>query len=495
MSSGRETFDSNMDDQRVLPESATVDAFFDQIFEIDQLRESNRNQIHPNARASPTPSLHSATMVDAWQDSDTGQAVIANEGSDHDANHTLPTAESERPVWGSSNQVGSSWITSDENDRQTAQEIVEDFRRRREQREREEFEIEQRDNEEFENDIRNIIDDVIRARNGERSSVNSWSSVNSPRPLRWQPPIPIATEFLNHLEILDVELLPEDQGICSICQEPYLTADGTQREKALLLPNCRHVFGHYCLETWLNPDLDDPHNTCPMCRDELFDPRGATGAFSDLLDNEDPLDFDLRPNENSWPEPRSELDWTTQDFLNAISEASDRAADDDFLIVQRRANPVSDDLPLSPLSPRSFSGRILHCFRLFDHHLNGDIVDDNGITIIDHERERDLGSGAIASALGAQMGYCYSRLEHEMEERNLTVPWGEEGPVRSFLMDPAAVPLVEIAMERLVEIEKHWNEMRMAEDEERVADRRRVEAEESWRMEVEERWRESPGRW
>lgn len=52
---------------------------------------------------------------------------------------------------------------------------------------------------------------------------------------------------------------------CSICYNKYgIELPEGIREAPRRLPKCKHVFGDYCLKTWLNQSA-----SCPYCRDKL----------------------------------------------------------------------------------------------------------------------------------------------------------------------------------------------------------------------------------
>ncbi|KAJ1687217.1 hypothetical protein LUZ63_018607 [Rhynchospora breviuscula] len=54
---------------------------------------------------------------------------------------------------------------------------------------------------------------------------------------------------------------------CAVCLSEFLD-DDTLR----ILPGCRHVFHVSCIDTWLAE-----HNTCPVCRSNLSDPKVVAG--------------------------------------------------------------------------------------------------------------------------------------------------------------------------------------------------------------------------
>lgn len=243
-----------------------------------------------------------------------------------------------------------------------------------------------------------------------------------------------AIRFLDDLHMLRAENLPEESRSCVICTEPYITQTGEQNEEAVILPQCGHIFGHKCITTWLTPS--NPHetqlrNTCPLCRDVLFD---TTEASERVLANED-ID----------PSPQN---WVPGEFLAAIEDIGNLADDGDLLHSrQRTAHQASiEHSPGDATSPSTtgdsallISGLVLHFFRLFTQGTGAD-------------------ADQIAAALAHQMGRVSERLHGIMHRMRQVIPWDANGPPVSFLLDPAAVPLVELALERLVEVEEIWIE-------------------------------------
>jgi hypothetical protein len=85
----------------------------------------------------------------------------------------------------------------------------------------------------------------------------------------------------------------------------------------------------------------------------------------------------------------------------------------------------------------SFSAEIL----LFFRHLIG----PNDMSALE-TREAAL-------AIRTQMGRLYVRLQDAMRERRMPMVWREDGPPLSSLLDHAAQPLLESALERMCDIE------------------------------------------
>ena len=53
---------------------------------------------------------------------------------------------------------------------------------------------------------------------------------------------------------------------CAICTEPF---DTEHQAASIKTTNCQHTFGIECLTQWIKSDQDN-HNTCPICREQLF---------------------------------------------------------------------------------------------------------------------------------------------------------------------------------------------------------------------------------
>ena len=66
---------------------------------------------------------------------------------------------------------------------------------------------------------------------------------------------------------IETEVLEEEE--CSICKDPYNSADA--HEIAVTLP-CGHQVGHECLHQWVNTDQAN-HGKCPHCRALLHEDR------------------------------------------------------------------------------------------------------------------------------------------------------------------------------------------------------------------------------
>ena len=219
-----------------------------------------------------------------------------------------------------------------------------------------------------------------------------------------------ARRFLENLHMLFVEELQQDERNCPICQEPYISQDGTQNEEAVMLPKCTHIFGHKCIIRWIDPRNDSPRNSCPLCRDELFE---LDDARSETIEAEE---------------------WDAPEFLSAIAQSAILAWTSDILDARTQADyriPTRDghfDLNLL------FTARVLHHFRLFT----------NG-----HGTERRN----IAFALRGQMGMLYQRLDAQLERIGVPFLWGSSGPRVDLILDRSSAGLIELALMRMVEVE------------------------------------------
>lgn len=282
---------------------------------------------------------------------------------------------------------------------------------------------------------------------------------------------PNAAQYLSELQPVAVDDLPEDCRTCSICQEIYNTGD--EPEQAYLFGRCGHVLGRTCLSKWVLPEGGRPNTTCPLCRAVLFedDTSGPPDAFDDadreplsqtieeLLNEEDRLEEDGALLSAFFPgeaDPLDEYEERLQDLLDELNEpeiederyapafldaifASTQALEvwDDFRDHRRERAEMGIAQP-----PYIFSEYVLTFFRRYVHRSN-------------------VGSSAtisVGSSLRRLMGQLYGRLREDMERTAMPIVWTESGPPLSLLLDPATIPLIETALERLVDIERQWYE-------------------------------------
>ncbi|KAI0393521.1 hypothetical protein F5Y17DRAFT_458870 [Xylariaceae sp. FL0594] len=70
---------------------------------------------------------------------------------------------------------------------------------------------------------------------------------------------------LESLQSVEIATLPESERTCVICYNDFGVASSEGiNEAPLRLPNCKHVFGDYCIKKWF-----EESDTCPYCRDKV----------------------------------------------------------------------------------------------------------------------------------------------------------------------------------------------------------------------------------
>ena len=276
------------------------------------------------------------------------------------------------------------------------------------------------------------IDDLITQLENDRSSNPTPTATRSEAPTLSTP---AATRYLDSLRVLFMEDLPVDQQTCSVCQEPYLTKDGHSNEEVVILPECGHIFGHSCIQKWLDPNSGDQQNTCPLCRDVLFE----VPHIPEIL-----------------PNPLTSL--SAEEYLGFLEQLGFLVEDQDTLRVFRSQSPSPRPIPphLTNLTPMPFlpsnmprnllSNQILFHLRHFTN-FTGHPLDGAEAT-------------QIARALAHLMGQLYVRLKDTLAMMHFSAPWREKGPPISFLLDPEIVLLLEIALEKMVQVEEIWTAMR-----------------------------------
>lgn len=240
-----------------------------------------------------------------------------------------------------------------------------------------------------------------------------------------------ATAFLEGLPVVAINELAEDGG-CAICMEPYVTGCGSD---VVRLP-CGHLFGSQCLSTWLSTEAD----TCPMCRAVLFE------VPPDLYYTSSVLDLDDNPRPTLHPmrlaggrDPVDFLDYLV-DINILLKEQREQHPDQPMLILDTTWGPVEARGFRRAGRPRpeeqSFAEVVLKISKRF-------------FTAGEPDEE-------IATALAALMGKLYESLREAIQIAGCPIVWAENGPPPSSLIDPAGIPLVEAALERLVQVES-WN--------------------------------------
>ena len=273
---------------------------------------------------------------------------------------------------------------------------------------------------------------------------------------------PNATKYLSKLIPVPANDFEEEWRTCGICQEIY--NNGDEPEQACLVGPCGHILGQTCLSRWVMIEGQRPNKTCPLCRAVLFedDTPSSPTAFDDineepflelvegLLNGTDGLEDDeaVLPDlltgheepidEEEFDEPDIEDERYAPAFLDAMS-ASTQALEEWDRIRHRHHERAEADIAQPPYI---FSESILTFFRRFVHRSNV----GNAATM------------SVGSSLRRLMGQLYIRLREDMESTAMPVVWTESGPPLSLLIDPATIPLIEVALERLVDIERQWYE-------------------------------------
>lgn len=317
------------------------------------------------------------------------------------------------------------------------------------------------------------------------------------RPIR--PPGPCnhnATKFLRILAIIGHDYVVPEESTCYICQEEYYTGD--ELEIPTRLP-CGHVFGGRCLEKWLDPHSERPVNTCPLCRCKLFDFDDehdnfrADGSWDEpVLANEDQLMDELSPpndsqtNDTTSPEADAweaylgesshpESDITPRDFLERYRPHGDWA---DAFSIMTIEDLAPGGQPYTGTAPREWEATIfLDAIQGVDDVEQADDIARNSAFANPHAPQDNPGEqgflysamtltffrfftrghGAhredIAAALAQQMGNLYVRLRAEI---GVPVMWMERGPPVGFLLDRECWGLLEMGLQRLVEVESDW---------------------------------------
>ena len=271
---------------------------------------------------------------------------------------------------------------------------------------------------------------------------------------------PNAAKYLSELQPIVVNDLPEDGRICAICKESYNSEEDP--EQACKVGPCGHILGRTCLSTWIMPAGSRPNTTCPLCRAVLFEadipntaieydggfllgaiPIGELPNDEDRPEEDEALPSDLPPD---LPTGEDEDPYEDEQMVNgryasgmldpAISDAMSSAlgviawADMEANFLERAEAEIAQPSYM-------LSDYVLAYFRIF-------------------VRRRYLGSSATISAGSSVrriMGQLYVRLREDMERTAMPIVWTENGPPLSLLLDPATIPLIETALERLVDIE------------------------------------------
>ena len=299
-----------------------------------------------------------------------------------------------------------------------------------------------------------------------------------------------ASKYLCELQPVALDDLPEDSRTCAICKEPYNTDQNP--EQACKVGHCGHVLGRTCLSTWVTPAGRRPNKTCPLCRAVLFgadtpdlssdsddvdneswwDAAGhelegveafasdvSAGEDEELYDTDEALSSDISAGENEELDEHEEM--VDREYVSEILDSVHRdiisstqgeeapgifdSVDPDvisstqgeeawqYVIAQRVERLATGIGPPS----HTLSEFVLAYFRIF-------------------VRGSNVGASATISAGSSVrhiMGQLYVRLQRDMERTAMPVVWTENGPPLSLLLDPTTIPLIESALERLVDLE------------------------------------------
>ena len=279
-----------------------------------------------------------------------------------------------------------------------------------------------------------------------------------------------ASKYLCELQPVALDDLPEDSRTCAICKEPYNTDQNP--EQACKVGHCGHVLGRTCLSTWVTPAGRRPNKTCPLCRAVLF---GADtpdlSSDSDDVDNEswwDVAGHELEGVEAftsnvsaGEDEERYEMDEAlSSDIFSGENEELD---EDEQMVDRGYGSEILDSIDLDVISsPRGEEAwqyviaqrveRLATGIGPPSHTLSEFVLAYFRIFV----RGSNVGASATISAGSSVrriMGQLYVRLRRDMERTAMPVVWTENGPPLSLLLDPTTIPLIESALERLVDLE------------------------------------------
>ena len=302
--------------------------------------------------------------------------------------------------------------------------------------------------------------------------------------LEYERELADASKYLAELQPVALDDLPEDSRTCAICQEPYNTDQNP--EQPCKVGHCGHIFGRTCLSTWVEPAGSRSNRTCPLCRAVLFgaDTPDLSSDSPDLSNNspDSSNDSDDVDNESWWDADGHEMegveafaseipareDEELYDMDEAISwdrsaGENEAANEDEQMVNGRYGSGLRDPAILAVLgSPQgeeywdyanyqrvartragvaqptyTLSEFVLAYFRIF-------------------VRGSNVGASATISASSSVrriMGQLYVRLRRDMMRTAMPLVWTEDGPPLSLLLDPTTIPLIESALQRLVDIE------------------------------------------
>ena len=256
---------------------------------------------------------------------------------------------------------------------------------------------------------------------------------------------PNAAKYLSELQPIAVNDLPEDGRICAICKEPYNSDEDP--EQACKVGPCGHILGRTCLSTWVMPAGSRPNTTCPLCRAVLYDgellldaiPTAELPNDEDRPEEDEALPSDLPTGEDE--DPYEDEQMVNGRYVSGMLDPaiSDVMSSSHGLIAWADMEAHWLERAEAEIAQPSYmlSGYVLAYFRVF-------------------VRGSNLGSSATistGSSVRRIMGQLYVRLREDMERTARPIVWTENGPPLSLLLDPATIPLIETALERLVDIE------------------------------------------
>ena len=127
---------------------------------------------------------------------------------------------------------------------------------------------------------------------------------------------------------------------CIICLEPF--QPGTEREVALRIPSCGHIFGSNCLFNWI--ETPGSRVRCPVCRTHIFHP--PSRAYSPIaLDTEHDMTHQTALQDLSHP-----LESPPPDSIDTYTQTLEEAT---FRILSSRtlASPNSTTYPQLSVPP------------------------------------------------------------------------------------------------------------------------------------------------
>lgn len=92
------------------------------------------------------------------------------------------------------------------------------------------------------------------------------------------------TPFTERNEDAD-EDADEDEVSCAICKRAFVV------EQPVKATNCNHIFGEYCILSWL-----EKNGSCPLCRTEILPIFSDRGEFKTYIRRQNFMEADERPS-------------------------------------------------------------------------------------------------------------------------------------------------------------------------------------------------------